>query len=176
LKKVLKYSLLFILAFSSLSFESMQNYDTNAKRKAVFLYNFTKLFDWPEKMKSGNFIILIVGTNPSLNQELSKMASSKQVGNQKLEIKNTATLDPSIKPHIIYLLTESSDLLKDASSKYKGNGTLIVTEKPGLAKQGAAINFVVADNKQAFEYSQNNAKKGGLKTGDGLNGLAIVVD
>ena len=104
------------------------------------------------------------------------MASSKQVGNQKLEIKNTASIDPSIKPHIIYLLSESSDLLKDASTKFKGNGTLIVTEKAGLAKAGAAINFVVADNKQAFEYSENNAKKGGLKTGDGLNGLAIAVD
>ena len=174
MKNLIKYSLFLILAFSSLSFQ--QNYDTNAKRKAVFLYNFTKLFDWPEKMKSGNFIIQIVGTNANLSQELNKMASSKQVGNQKLEIKNTTSLDPSIKPHIIYLLSESSDLLKDASAKYKGNGTLIVTEKAGLAKLGAAINFVVADNKQAFEYSQNNAKKGGLKTGDGLNGLAIAVD
>lgn len=164
------------MAFSSLSFQQLQNYDTNAKRKAVFLYNFTKLFDWPEKMKSGSFIIQIVGSNPSLTQELNKMATSKQVGNQKLEIKTTTAIDPSIKPHIIYLLNESSDLLKDASSKYKGNGTLIVTEKPGLAKQGAAINFVVADNKQAFEYSKSNAVKGGLKTGDGLNGLAIVVD
>ena len=174
MKNLIKYSLFLILAFSSLSFQ--HNYDTNAKRKAVFLYNFTKLFDWPEKMKSGNFIIQIVGTNANLSQELNKMASSKQVGNQKLEIKNTTSLDPSIKPHIIYLLSESSDLLKDASAKYKGNGTLIVTEKAGLAKLGAAINFVVADNKQAFEYSQNNAKKGGLKTGDGLNGLAIAVD
>lgn len=176
MKNLLRYSIVFILAFSSLSFQQMQNYDTNAKRKAVFLYNFTKLFDWPEKMKSGNFIIQIVGSNANLSQELNKMATSKQVGNQKLEIKNTTSLDPSIKPHIIYLLTESSDLLRDASVKYKGNGTLIVTEKAGLAKLGAAINFVVADNKQAFEFSQNNAKKAGLKPGDGLNGLAIVVD
>jgi len=154
----------------------MQSYDTNAKVKAAFLYNFTKYFDWPEKMKSGNFIIQIVGSNNSLNQELNKMAATKQIGNQKLEIKITTSIDPSIKPHIIYLLNESSDLLKDASSKYKGNGTLIITEKAGLAKAGAAINFVVSDNKQRFEYSANNAKKGGLKTGDGLNGLAIAVD
>jgi hypothetical protein len=127
-------------------------------------------------MKSGNFIIQIVGSNQNLTQELNKMASTKQVGNQKFEIKNSSALDPTIKPHIIYLLSEASDLLKEAAGKYKGNGTLIVTEKPGLAKQGSAINFVVADNKQKFEYSKNNATKEGLKTGDELNGLAIVVD
>ena len=109
MKLLIKYSLIILLAFSTLSFQQTQNYDTNAKRKAVFLYNFTKLFDWPEKMKSGNFIIQIVGSNVNLNQELNKMASTKQIGNQKLEIKITTSLDPAIKPHIIYLLKESTD-------------------------------------------------------------------
>lgn len=168
--------MLFVLAFSSLSFQQQPNFDTRAKVKASYIYNFTKLFDWPDKMKSGNFIIQVVGSNASLNSELSKMVSSKQKGNQKLELVISTALEASIKPHIVYLLNESSDLLKEAHSKFKGSGTLIITEKAGLAKQGAAINFVVADSKLAFEYSENNAKKAGLKTGDGLNGLAIVVD
>jgi hypothetical protein len=174
LKILIKYGLIFILAFASLSFQ--QNFDPNAKVKAVFLYNFTKYFEWPEKMKSGNFIIQIVGSNSSLNAELNKMAASKQVGTQKLEIMISSSVDYNLKPHIIFLLNESSDLLKDVNSKYKGKGTLIITEKSGLAKLGAAINFVVADNKQKFEYSKNNAVKAGLKTSDGLNSLAIAVD
>jgi len=174
LKLILKYSLLVVLAFSSLSFQ--QGFDPVAKQKAVFIYNFTRYFEWPEKMKSGNFVIQLVGSNASLSAELNKMAASKQVGNQKLEIKLSSAIDPSVKPHIIFLLPESSDLLKEASSKYKGKGTLIVTEKPGLAKSGAVINFVAVDNKQKFEYSKNNAVKAGLKTSDGLNSLAIVVD
>lgn len=166
----------FILAFSSLSFQQMQNYDPNAKVKAVFLYNFTRYFEWPGKMKTGNFIIHVVGSNNSLNQELNKMALSKQVGNQKLEIKSSANLDASLQPHIIFLSNESSDLLKEISSKYKGKGSLIITEKSGLAKAGAAINFVVADNKQRFEYSKANAVKAGLKTSEELKSLAIAVD
>ena len=55
-------------------------------------------------------------------------------------------------------------------------GSLVVTEKNGLAKAWSAINFVVMDNKQKFEYNKNNAVKAGLKTGDGLNSLAIVID
>ena len=127
-------------------------------------------------MKSGNFIIQIIGTNTNLNQELNKMASSKQVGNQKLEIKTSTSIDASTQPHIIFLLSESSDMLKEINSKYKGKGSLVVTEKNGLAKAGSAINFVVMDNKQKFEYNKNNAVKAGLKTGDGLNSLAIVID
>lgn len=176
MKFLIKYSLLLSLAFTSLSFQQSQSFDPNAKVKAVFLYNFTKYFEWPEKMKSGNFIIEVIGTNSSLNQELNKMASSKQVGTQKLEIKNSTNVDANIKPHIIFILSESSDMVKEISLKYKGKGSLIVTEKSGLAKSGSAINFVVVDNKQKFEYSKNNAVKAGLKTGDGLNSLAIAVD
>jgi len=142
----------------------------------VFLYNFTKYFEWPEKMKSGNFIINVIGSNSGLNGELNKMATSKQVGNQKLEIKNTTSIDGSIQPHIIFLLSESSEMLKEIASKYKGKGTLVVTEKNGLAKAGSAINFVAIDSKLKFEYSKNNAVKAGLKTSDGLNSLAIAVD
>lgn len=164
------------MAFTSLSFQQQQSFDPNAKVKAVFLYNFTKYFEWPEKMKSGNFIIEIIGTNASISQELHKMASSKQIGNQKLEIKNSTIMDASLKPHIIFILSESSDMLKEVSAKSKGKGSLIVTEKNGLAKSGSAINFVVIDNKQKFEYNKNNAIKAGLKTGDGLNSLAIAVE
>lgn len=166
---------LFVLAFVSLSFQQ-QGFDPNAKVKAIFLYNFTKYFEWPKNMKSGNFIIQVIGTNTSLNQELNKMATSKQIGNQKLEIRNTTTYDATIQSHIIFLLNESSDKLKEIVTKTKGKGTLIVTEKTGLAKTGSAINFVVAENKQKFEYNKANAVKAGLKTSDELKSLAIAVD
>ncbi len=167
--------MLLAIAFFGFGFSST-DFDPNAKVKAVFLYNFTRYFEWPEKMKSGNFIIQVVGANSGLNQELSKMAATKQVGNQKLEIKISNLFDATAKPHIIYLLNESSDFLKEATSKYKGKGILIVTEKAGLAKSGSAINFVAIDNKLKFEYSKNNAVKAGLKTSDDLKSLAIAVD
>jgi len=178
LKKLIKYSLLLTLAFSSLGFQQ-QPFDSNqlvARQKAVFLYNFTKYFEWPGKMKSGNFIINVIGSNSNINGELNKMASSKQVGSQKIEIKSTSTVDGTLQPHIIFLLNESSDLLKDISSKFKGKGTLIVTEKGGLAKSGSAINFVAIDSKLKFEYSKANAVKAGLKTSEELKSLAIAVD
>ena len=104
------------------------------------------------------------------------MAASKSVGNQKLEIRSGATIDMSTKPHIVFLLTDASDMLKDVASKFKGKGTLVITEKAGLAKAGSSINFVIADSKQKFEYNKKNAEKCGLKTNEELKSLAIVVD
>lgn len=176
MKLLLRYSLLLSLAFANLSFQQSPSFDPNAKIKACFIYNFTRYFEWPESMKSGNFIIHIVGSNSSLNYELNKMATVKQVGNQKLEIKSGSIVDVALKPHIIFLLTDASDMLKDVASKYKGKGTLVITEKAGLAKSGSSINFVVADSKQKFEFSKNNAEKSGLKTNEELKSLAIAVD
>lgn len=127
-------------------------------------------------MKSGNFIIHVIGSNANISQELNKMAAVKQVDGRKLEIKSSTSIDLTLKPHIIYLLNDASDLLREAVSKYKGKGALIITEKSGLAKLGSAINFVAVDNKQKFEYNKNNAVLAGLKTSEDLKSLAIVID
>ena len=36
-------------AGTSYKTETKQNFDTNAKMKAVFVYNFTRYIDWPEE-------------------------------------------------------------------------------------------------------------------------------
>lgn len=158
------------------AFGFRQNYDTNAKIKAVFIYNFTRYFEWPEGKKSGNFQIHIVGTNPSLLKELNDMAAKKKVGTQTIEVLNTPAFDGKSKPHMLFLLSEASKHLSDAISKLKGKGTLIITEKEGAAKTGAAINFVIVDNKQKFEFSKISTNKAGLKASEDFKTLAIAVD
>jgi hypothetical protein len=150
-----------------------QKDDTNAKIKAVFLYNFTRYFEWPGK--EGNFVITIVGENPGLVAELNKMAASKMVGSQKIEIQNHHALKDIGKPNILFITPDKSNLLTDAVSKYKGKGTLIITEKLGLAKVGATINFIVEENKQKFELNKAAAAKAGLKVGSTLEQLAASV-
>ena len=153
-----------------------QTYDTNAKIKAVYIYNFTRYFEWPDAKKSGNFQIHIVGTNVSLIKELNDMAAKKKVGTQTIEVLNTPAFDGKSKPHMLFLLPEASKSLSDAISKFKGKGTLIITEKEGAAKTGAAINFVIVENKQKFEFSKISTNKAGLKASEDFKTLAIAVD
>lgn len=154
----------------------MQGEDTNARIKAMFLYNFTKYIEWPATYKEGNFVIGILGNNASLLAELNKMASQKMAGNQKLEIRNLASVDGASKCHIVYIQPDKGSDLPEVLTKVKGKSALVITEKPGLAKQGAAINFVVQENKQKFELNKSNAEKYNLKVSSNLASLAIVVD
>ncbi len=160
----------------SLRFQQPSNYDTNSKIKAVFLYNFTRYFEWSDKKKAGNFVIYVVGKNENLITELKTLASKKKVGNQDIEIKNSFVFDASVHAQIIYLLPDASKSVSEASAKSKSNSTLVVAENPNACKTGSSINFVIVDNKLKFEYNKNNAVKAGLKTNDDFKTLAINVE
>lgn len=164
-----------LLAFLTLStdlveYTYMQKIDTQAKDRAIYLYNFAKMCEWPSK--DGNFIITIIGENHGLVTELTNLAKTKMVGAQKIEIQNHQALKEAEKANIIFITPDKSGLLIDAISKYKGKGTLIVTEKTGSAKMGATINFVIEENKSKFELNKAAATKAGLNVSSSLEKLA----
>ena len=173
LSKSFKY-LLVVFCLISFKFQQPSTFDANSKIKAVFLYNYTRYFEWPDKKKVDNFIIYVVGKNENLIMELKTLASKKKVGNQEIEIKNSTTFDPAITSHIIYFTPEAAKPLGEAASKNKGKGTLVVAETPGGCKSGASINFIAIENKLKFEYNKNAAVKAGLKTNEDFKALAAV--
>jgi len=152
------------------------NVDTNAKIKAVFLYNFTKYIEWPEASKSGEFTIGILGENETLYKELEKMSKVKKVANQTFSIKNYESISDLNVPHILYIPADSTEILSKAVERLKGKSTLIVTEKPGMAKKGSTINFVIVGSRQKFELNKANAKKHNLKVASTLEKLAVLVN
>ncbi len=174
LKGTFKYLALFFCLLS-LRFQQPSNFDTNAKIKAVFLYNYTRYFEWPEDKKVGNFVIYVIGKNDNLISELKNLAGKKKVGNQDIEIKNTPTFDASISSHIIYFTPDNSTkLFSEAASKNKNKGALIVSESPGACKSGGSINFIYIENKLKFEYNKQAAVKAGLKTNEDFKALAAA--
>ncbi|MFL5753958.1 MAG: YfiR family protein [Bacteroidia bacterium] len=162
----------FLLSADIVDYSFYQKDDTNSKIKAAFLYSFTRYFEWPSST-SGNFVIAIHGDSPNLLAELNRMASTKMVGNQKMEILHVKDVKDVHNANILYILPDKSGFLADAVSKFKGKGTLIITEKAGLAKVGAAINFVIEENKQQFELNKTSAIKAGLKVSSSLESKAL---
>lgn len=175
LRKSFKYIALFFCLIS-FRFQQPSSFDTNSKIKAVFLYNFTRYFDWPDKKKEGSFVIYVVGKNDNLISHLKSISGNKKVGNQNIEIKNSLNFDANIPSQMIYLLSDAGKLVSDVASKSKNKGELIISETAGACKMGSSINFVVVDNKLKFEYHKNNAVKSGLKTNDDFKALAINVE
>lgn len=174
--------LIFIFAFVVLSSGFVQvdpKMDTVAKTKAIYFYSFAKYIEWPEKYKTGKFVIGVVGSSPSLVSKLNDLAATKKSGsNQDFEVKIMTSLDEAKKSniHILYVSPDANYQLSDVLGKIKGKSTLLVTEKPGLAKQGAPINFTVVDSKQKFELNKSALDKYDLKVNSQLTAVAITVD
>ena len=152
-----------------------QSEEAGARIKAIYIYNFTKYIEWPDNYKDGNFIIGVFGSSPALLGELNKMASSKTVGSQKLEIRNIQSPAEAAQCHIIYLVADNSAQLADVLTRIKGKSTLVVTDKAGMARQGSAINFAIVENKQKIELNRANIEKYKLKVASTLVEMSVQV-
>ncbi|MCW3102377.1 MAG: hypothetical protein JWO09_817 [Bacteroidetes bacterium] len=176
MKKLLFILLLpLVLLTQSAAVRLDQSEEAGARIKAIYIYNFTKYIEWPAEYKEGNFVIGVYGTSIPLLNELNKMAASKTVGSQKMEIKNLTSAAEAAQCHIVYILADNSSQLADVVGKIKGKSTLIVTDKAGMAKLGAGINFSVVENKQKIELNRANIEKYKLKVASTLVEMAVQV-
>jgi len=154
------------------------NYPARAQNemfKALYMYNFTKNIDWPKEYREGNFIIGVLGNSPIVT-ELSEIAKKKKVIDQAILVKKFASVAKIEDCHILYIPTTKSSLLPQVLAKFKGKPTLIITDAPGLAKQGSMINYVTVRGDQKFEINVENFEPHGLKVNNFLVSLGIKVN
>ncbi|MBX7094390.1 MAG: YfiR family protein [Flavobacteriales bacterium] len=169
--------LILLLVLPSLSMEkgALDPKDTHKTVKALFVYQFATLVDWPKEFKQGDFIIGVFGDSPLYDELVSKY-SNKSVGKQAIKIKTFPTFSEVSHCHILVVAPDQSDRVSELSKKFKSKSTLIVTEKEGKLREGAVINFVIKDNKQSYELSKSNASKYKLVVGSKLENLAARVE
>lgn len=153
----------------------MSQADPNAKIKAIFIYNFTKYIEWPSSSKQGDFVIGVFGKT-NITAELEKMALLKKAGNQTIVIKQIQSVNDIANCQMLFIAADKSSQIGNVMSKIKNTSVLIVSEDPGMAKKGSAINFVPAGNKISFELNRNAAERHELNVSSSLNQLAILVD
>jgi len=164
-----------------------QGPQTQDRMRAIFLYNFTRYFEWPdygdayykslETPGLDSFTIYVVGNNPELVAELRSLTTGKLVGYSQLAIINSPAYDSKlwtqsaetmmrpINPPAIIYYCPSTPIVTN-------KGSLIVAETPGACTKGASINFQVVNDKLGFEYSQSAALAAGLETKTDFKPLA----
>ncbi len=167
--------IIFLLFFLSLT--SIKLYSQEIKFKAIFIYNFTKHFEWPPNARTGDFVIGVVGKS-QLYDKLVQMTNSKTAGNQPIVVKKFRSTKELTQCHILFISEYNSGVnsMHTAMSKIGKYPSLIVTEKHGMAYKDAAINFVIKDQKMQFEMNKANISKCGLKFSRYLENLAIIVE
>jgi len=144
-----------------------------AQAQAIFVYNFTRLIEWPADYKTGDFIIGIYGAS-ELSNEIKPYTSSKMVGSQPIKVIKINTIDELSKCHILFIGFSKTKELPAITAKVGNNSTLLITEKKGGIDGGATINFTLVEDKLKFELKASNATKVGLKIHSNLENMAIA--
>jgi hypothetical protein len=139
--------------------------------QSVFLYNFTRLIEWPADYKTGDFNIGVYGSTEVFT-ELKNYTASKSVASQPIKVFKFNTVAEITKCHILFVAYAKTKDLPEITAKLN-NGTLIVGENRTSLEKGAAVNFVILDDKLKFEIKVSNASKGGLKIHSNLENMAV---
>lgn len=140
------------------------------KYKALFISQFTKYIKWPDS--SGSTKIAVIGDS-ELAKFLEEFSTKKDLN---FDIDKTNSLTAvSMDVDVIFISNMRSNLIKQITTKYEGLPVLIVSEKNGLCKKGSAINFVLKDDKLAFEINEKTLTQHKLKVASQLKSLAISI-
>ena len=142
-----------------------------AKAQAMFIYNFSRLIEWPASYKTGSFVIGVLGTG-DIKSELESYTTGKRVGAQQIVIKQYRSPAEVEKCHILFVTFTKTKTLGEMVNLLRNKSTLIITEKNGAVGQGSAINFVLVGDRLKFEISQGNATRYGIKYSSKLTEMA----
>jgi hypothetical protein len=156
----MKKTLLTIIALLFASVAYMQT--TIPKAQTLFIYNFSRLIEWPANYRSGPFVIGILGYS-EVAPELEIYTKGKKVGAQDINVIRYKTPQEITTCHILFVPFAKTKQVPEILSMLNDKSTLIITEKEGALEVGSAINFVVIEDKLKFELKPENAVKLGIK-------------
>jgi len=142
--------------------------------KAAFLNRFTAYVDWPPGELGGDtFRITVLGA-PDVAEELKRLLRERKVKGLPVEI---ATSPPrsTARPHLLFVGRGFTGDLGRLVTAQRGRPMLIVTDQPQALEKGAAINFLLVDQRLRFEVSLESAHAAGLSISSQLLAVAVRV-
>ena len=168
--------LLLAAAFPALA-ASRQNNNLEYQVKAVYLYNFIRFIDIPDKQgrdSSAEVKICILGQDP-FESSLSVIASQRPRG-RALNISRIFSVERGSGCHVLFISNSESGRLNQIMAHLKHSGTLTVGEMPQFARHGGVIGFVIKKNRVRLEINLDVARREGLKISANLLEVATIVE
>lgn len=146
-----------------------------ADLKAVFICRLAGYFKWPDLEEDQPLRIGVLG-KADLTKTLKKIAATKTVDGHKLKVVEMASLSELASVEVLFVAKDQAASISTILSSLKGSKrVLVITDTPGLASQGAIINFYTDKGKVRFELNPDNAKGRGFSVSSKLMKLARLV-
>ncbi len=163
----------FAFALSAGTAQRAAAQDVDYKAYSLFVYNFMKYIEWPEIQ--GDFVLGVIGDSPVV-KELEALAKTKKAKGHTIIIKHITVPDEAGNCQLVYVCSSKSSLLKQVNDKVKGRSVLVVAEREGLAKKGAALSFITLDDDVLkFEINKTVLDQNKLKIPSVLSNLGLPV-
>ena len=162
-----------LVTFIALLFASVAYMQTTIpKAQTLFIYNFSRLIEWPANYRTGPFVIGVLGS-PEVSSELEIYTKGKKVGSQDISIIRYKSPQEISICHILFVPFSKTKQVPEILGILNGKSTLIITEKAGALEEGSAINFVILQDKMKFELKPENAIKFGIKFSSKLQEMSM---
>jgi hypothetical protein len=142
-----------------------------AQAQTIYIYNFSRMIQWPASSQAGDFIIGVVGDNELYNYLVSYM-KSKMVGSQPITVKKFENAESISKCHIMFVGDGKVAHFNAVLKKLQDSHSLIITEKKGMIESGSAIDFFLDEDKLKFVMNSGNAEKYNLTVSKSLVDMA----
>lgn len=173
MKRFYTYLCALLLVFVLGASARVQAQDVDYKAYSLFVYNFMKYIEWPDIQ--GDFVVGVVGDSPVL-KELETLAKTKKAKGRTIVIKKISTPDEALGCQLVYVCSSKSSMVKSLNEKIKGKSVLVVGEREGLAKKGAALSFITLDDDVLkFEINKSVLDQNKLKIPSVLANLGMPV-
>lgn len=144
---------------------------------AKFLVSLVRFMEWPGSMKEGNFKIGVYGSFPAY-KDIAEYTMGTGLQNRNVDVINIVDIS-QIRENNLHIIILAGSCCKKTIQKANGaigsNATLIVSNSPGAAVYGSAINFINKDNKLAYELNKTSAIKNGIRIGRQVTTFAETV-
>lgn len=142
-----------------------------SQAQSMFIYNFSRLIQWPASSSTGDFVIGVVGDNEIYNSLVS-FVTNKKVGSQSITVKKFDDPQSVTRCHIVFVGDGKISRLNEVISKLQGTNSLIITERRGMINSGSAIDFFMDEDKLKFVMNADNAVKYNLTVSKSLQDMA----
>lgn len=143
------------------------------KLQSAYLYNISRYMEWPAGFNENEFIIGVMGKTAEILPQLEVVANNKKVVGKPIIVKSFESPEEIFDCNILFIPERQSNLITKAVEKTQDSPTLVVTEKEGMLKKGADVNFVFNQNKLQFEIDLASIQTKSLKVNSRLQNLAM---
>src|SRR4030042_2282779 len=111
-----------------------------SQAQAMFIYNFSRLIQWPAESINGEFVIGVVGDNELYNT-LVAFVANKKVGAQSIGVKKFDDPQNVTRCHIVFVGDGKVSRFNEVINKLQGSNSLLITERRGMINSGSAIDL-----------------------------------